>query len=87
MPNVDVLFCLLLNDIDVFVVPKPELVLVAVPNPPRLFPKIVVPPNVDAGLLLIFPNIDVLFEEPNSPPPNGLLLCTPNILFEIHVIS
>lgn len=53
--------------------------LVAVPNPPRLFPKVAAPPNTDVVLLLAFPNIDdALLEEMNPPPPKGLLLCTPN---------
>lgn len=72
----DVLFCTLLNDVEVLVVPpKKELELVAVPNPPRLFPKAVVPPNNGVELVLVFLNIDdVLLEDVNPPPPNGLLL-------------
>lgn len=78
----DVVFCILLNDVEALVVPpKKELVFVAVANPPRLFPKVAVLPNTDVELLLVFPNIDVLFEEVNPPPPNGLLFCTPNVLF------
>lgn len=75
----DVLFCILLNDVEVLVVPpKKELVaFVVVANPP----KVAVLPNTDVELLLVFPNIDVLFEEVNPPPPNGLLFCTPNVLF------
>lgn len=79
----DVLFCIPLNDVGVLVVPpKKELVFVAVANPPRLFPNVAVLPNTDVELLLVFPNIDdVLFEEVNPPPPNGLLFCTANVLF------
>lgn len=80
VPNVGALFCTLLNDVDVLVVPKMEPVpLVVVPNPPRLFPKVAALPNTDV-VLLDFPNIDVLPEEVNPPPPNGLLLCTPNVV-------
>lgn len=68
------MFCTLLNDVEVLAVPpKKELVFVAVVNPPRLFPKGAVLPNT-VELLLLFPNIDdVLLEEVNPPPPNGLL--------------
>lgn len=56
--------------------------LVAVPNPPRLFPKVAAPPNTDVVLLLDFPNIgNVLLEEANPPPPNGLLFCTLYVAF------
>lgn len=69
------------DDVGVLVVPKMPAPLVAVPNPPRLFPKVAALPNTDAVLLLDFPNIDdVLAEEVNAPPPNGLF-CTPNVVF------
>lgn len=88
----DVLFCTLLNDVEEHltnkqvVLPK-ELVLVAGANPPRLFPKAGVRLlYAGAELLLVFPNIDdVLLEEVNPPPPNGLLFCT-NVLFP-NIIS
>lgn len=75
------MFCTLLNDVEVLAAPlKKGLIFVAVANP-RLFTKVAVLPNT-VELLLLFPNIDdVLLEEVNPPPPNGLLFCTPNVLF------
>lgn len=71
-------FCPILN-VEVFVIPNIELVLVPPPNTPKLLLKVGVLPNTGFEVVVVFPKIDVLLVEV-KPPLNGLFWF-PNVLF------